>query len=52
MNKSFLVGKSEEKIPIGRPRRRSQDNIRIDLTELGREVDWIHISDGLWRKRQ
>jgi hypothetical protein len=47
-----LVGKPEGKIPLGRPRLRWEDNIRIDLQEVGCEgVDWIEPaedSDG-WR---
>ena len=31
-----LVGKPEEKRPMGRPRRRWQDNIKMDLQEEGR----------------
>jgi hypothetical protein len=31
----LLVGKPEIKIPLGRPRRRSVDNIRKDLVEVG-----------------
>jgi hypothetical protein len=31
----ILVGKPEEKKPLGRPRRRWEYNIRIDLKELG-----------------
>ena len=30
-----LVGKPEEKRPLGRPRRRWVDNIRMDLQEVG-----------------
>ena len=30
-----LVGKPEGKRPLGRPRRRSVDNIRTDLQEVG-----------------
>ena len=30
-----LVGKHEEKRPLGRPRRRWEDNIKIDLQEMG-----------------
>jgi hypothetical protein len=30
-----LVGKSEEKRPLGRPRRRWEDNIKIDFQEVG-----------------
>jgi hypothetical protein len=31
----ILVGKPEGKRPLGRPRRRWEDNIRIDLREIG-----------------
>jgi hypothetical protein len=31
----FLVGKSEVKRLLGRPRRRWEDNIKIDLKEIG-----------------
>ena len=31
-----LVGKPEEKRPLGRPRRRWKDNIKMDLEEVGR----------------
>jgi len=37
-----LVGKLEGKRPLGRPRRRWVDNIRIDLQEVGcGYMDWI-----------
>ena len=37
-----LVGKPEGKRPLGRPRRRWVDNIRMDLQEVGcGHVDWI-----------
>ena len=37
-----LVGKPEGKRPLGRPRHRWVDNIRIDLQEVGcGYVDWI-----------
>jgi hypothetical protein len=32
---SILVGKPEGKSPLGRPRRRWEDNIRMDLREMG-----------------
>jgi len=33
------------KRPVGRPRRRWEDNIRMDYREIGREdVDWMHLS--------
>jgi hypothetical protein len=36
-----LVGKPEEKRPMGRPRRRKEDNIKMDLQELGcGGLDW------------
>jgi hypothetical protein len=38
----LLVGKPEGKIPLGRPRRRWIDNIKMDLLEIGLNVvDWI-----------
>ena len=30
-----LVGKPEEKRPLGRPRQRWEDNVRMDLQEVG-----------------
>jgi hypothetical protein len=37
-----LVGKTEGKRPLGRPRRRWEDNIRMDLQEVGSWCeDWI-----------
>jgi hypothetical protein len=30
-----LVGKLEGKRPFGRPRRRCEDNIKVDLQEVG-----------------
>jgi len=30
-----LVGKPEGKRPLGRPRRRCEDNIKVDLQEVG-----------------
>jgi uncharacterized protein YebE (UPF0316 family) len=40
-----LVGKRERKIPLGRPRRRLVDNIKIDLREIGWGVmDWIDLA--------
>jgi hypothetical protein len=34
---------SEGKRPLGRPRRRREDNIKMDLREIGfGDVDWIH----------
>jgi hypothetical protein len=41
----LLVGKPEQKWPIGRSRRRWVDNIRKDLGEVGwGDVDWIGLA--------
>jgi hypothetical protein len=40
-----LVGKPEGKRPLGRPRRRWEDGIRMDLREMGLgDVDWIRLA--------
>jgi hypothetical protein len=37
-----LVGKPEGRTPLGRPRRRWEDNIKMDLEEVGRGCgDWM-----------
>jgi hypothetical protein len=42
---SVLVGKPEGKSPLGRPRRRWEDNDRIDLQEVGCGCeDWIGLA--------
>jgi hypothetical protein len=39
----ILVGRPEGRRPLGRPRRRWEDNIKMDLREIGfGKVDWIH----------
>jgi hypothetical protein len=41
----LLVGKPEGKRPLGRPRRRWVDNIKMDLGEVGwGGVDWIDLA--------
>jgi hypothetical protein len=42
----LLVGKPEGKRPLGRPRCRWVDNIRMDLGEVGRggDVGWIGLA--------
>jgi hypothetical protein len=41
---SILVGKPEGKRPLGRPKRRWVDNIKMDLRETGWDgVDWIEL---------
>ena len=40
-----LVGKPEGKRPHGRPRRRWEDNIKMDLQEVGcGRMDWIELA--------
>jgi len=40
-----LVGKSEGKRPLGRPRRRWEDNNKMDLQEVGRgRRDWMELA--------
>ena len=39
-----LVGKPERKRPLGRPRRRREDNIKMDLQEVGRGGDWKELA--------
>ena len=49
---TVLVGKPEEKRPLGRPRRRWEDNIKMDLHGVGGgRVDWMGLAqdtDGGW----
>ena len=41
-----LVGKPEGRRPLGRPRRRRVNNIRIDLQEVGcGYMDWIGLAE-------
>jgi hypothetical protein len=40
-----LVGRPEGKRPLGRPRRRWEDNIKMDLREIGIDgVNWIRLA--------
>jgi hypothetical protein len=40
---NILVGRPEGRRPLGRPRRRWEDNIKLDLREIWfGDVDWIH----------
>jgi len=39
-----LVGKPEGKRPLGRPRRRWEDNIKMDLWEVGGGGDWMELA--------
>jgi hypothetical protein len=47
-----LVGKPEEKRPLGRPRRRWEENIKMDLQEVkGGRGDWMVLAQDTdkWR---
>jgi hypothetical protein len=47
-----LVGKPEGKRPMGRPRRRWEDNIKMDLQEVaGGCGDWMELAQDkdMWR---
>jgi hypothetical protein len=47
-----MVGRPEGRRPLGRPRRRWEDNIKIDLQEVGWEgVDWIYMAQNRDRWR-
>jgi hypothetical protein len=48
----LLVGKTEGKRPLGRPRRRRIDNIKMELSEIGLNVvDWIGLAQDRYRWR-
>ena len=50
----ILVGKPEGKRPLGRPRRRWKDNIKVDLQEVRcGAIDWIELAQDRdsWRAR-
>ena len=49
---SVLVGKPEGKRPLGRPRRRWEDNMKMDLQEVGGSCgDWMELAQNrdTWR---
>jgi hypothetical protein len=40
-----LIGRPEDKRPVGRPRRRWEDNIKLDLREIGIDgANWIQLA--------
>jgi hypothetical protein len=48
----LLVGKPKGKRPLGRPRRRWIDNIKMDLLEIGLiDVNWIGLAQDRYRCR-
>jgi hypothetical protein len=47
-----LVGRTEGKKPVGRPRRRWEDNIKLDLREIGIDgANWIQLAQDTVRWR-
>jgi hypothetical protein len=48
----FLVGRPEGRRPLGRPRRREEDNIKMDLQEVGwgawTGLIWLRMGTGGW----
>ena len=46
-----LVGKPEGKRPLGRPRHRWEDNIKMDLWEMGGGGDWMELAQDTDRWR-
>jgi hypothetical protein len=52
MGERILVGKPEGKKTLGRPRRRWEDNIKMDLQEGGcGNMDWIDLTRNRDRER-
>jgi hypothetical protein len=47
----ILVGRPEGRRPLGRPRRKWDDNIKMDLQEVGWGMDWIELAQGKDRWR-
>ena len=41
---SFQVGKPERKSPLGRPRGRWEDNVKMDLKEVEGVTDWMELA--------
>jgi hypothetical protein len=46
-----LVGKPEGRRPLGRPRRRWEGNIKMDLQEVGGIGDWMELAQDRDRGR-
>jgi hypothetical protein len=47
----ILVGRPEGRRPLGRPRRRWEDNIKMDLEDVGWGMDWIELAQDRYRWR-
>jgi hypothetical protein len=48
---TVLVGRPEERRQLGRPRRRWEDNIKMDLQEIGWAIDYINLTQDRERLR-
>jgi hypothetical protein len=49
---SILVGKSDEKRPLERPRHRWEDNIKMDLRAIGwGSINWINLAQDRDQRR-
>ena len=49
----FMLGETEGKRPLGRPRRRWVDLIKMDFQEVGCEdIDWIELTQDRDRWRE
>jgi hypothetical protein len=49
---SILVGKPEGNRPLGRPGRRWENNIKLDLREIGwDDMDWIDLAQNTDKRR-
>jgi hypothetical protein len=47
----ILVGRTEGRRPLGRPRHRGKDNIKMYLQELGWGMNWIELAQDMDRWR-
>jgi hypothetical protein len=47
----ILVGRPEGRRPFGRPRHRWEDNIKMDIQEVGWNMDWIELAHDRDRQR-
>ena len=45
------MGKPEGKRPLGRPRRRLENNNKINLQSVGWDMDWIELTQDRYRWR-
>jgi hypothetical protein len=44
-----LVGNPEGKRPFGRPKRRWEENIKMDLQQVEWDIDWIDLAQNMDR---